>query len=500
MEQLVTSQEMQQFDDYTVKQVGMSALVLMERAAQAVVEIVLQQSTDLNKVAVICGYGNNGADGVAVARLLKLKNIDVTIYLVGNPELSSAAMKQQLHIASVYQVPMITTQPQDFHQYTLIIDALFGIGLSREIVNEFATVINAINQSQVKVVAIDLPSGIDADNGQILGCAIKADLTVTFGYNKLGLVLFPGADYAGQVSIADIGIYANKAPVYYSLQADDLVKLIPQRANHSHKGTFGKVLVIAGSNEMSGAAYFSAKAAYRTGAGLVQIYTHQSNRAILLSQLPEALITTYDTDKIDEQQLQQLMQWATVIVIGPGIGLSASSYQILTYVLMKANVPVIIDADGLNMLPNLLHLISRVKYPVFITPHVGEMARLCKTDIKLISENMIQAAQQCTNQYHVTCILKDARTVISSPDNQTICINQSGNNGMAKGGSGDVLTGILAGLIAQGIDLSYAAQVGVYLHGLAGNEAAKAKGQYSMLPTDLIEQIENVLLTTQHHD
>lgn len=493
MEMLVTSKDMQQFDDYTINHVGIPSLVLMERAALTVVDELYHQSYDLRKVAVVCGYGNNGGDGVAIARLLKHKGIDVTIYFVGNPGNSSPETLQQIKIAQAYHVPITTSLSDDLCQYSTIIDAIFGIGLTRDVKSDFAHIINHINQSHCHVVSVDIPSGICADSGQIMGVAIKADLTITLGYKKRGLVLYPGADHAGRVITKDIGIYAHKDVEAYSYQIEDLTTVLPHRPNYANKGTFGKVLVIAGSDTMCGAAYFAAKAAYRTGAGLVQIYTPKCNRDILFNQLPEALITTYIPDQIDEEKLKEAIKWATVIVIGPGMGVSGNTYKILSTVLAFTNKPVIIDADGLNTLSQNTDLIANRDYPIFVTPHLGEMARLTKTDISLIAKNLIKSAIQFTKQYQVTCILKDTRTIISTPKSDQIYINQSGNNGMATGGSGDVLTGILAGLIAQGINLDIAAPVSVYLHGLAGDNAANDKNQYSMMANDIIEYLPEIL-------
>lgn len=494
MERLVTAYEMQQFDTYTINKVGLPALVLMERAALACIAQLELQSVNLSKVAVCCGYGNNGGDGIAIARLLKLKNIDVTLYLVGDSTRSTAEVAKQLNIAHAYQVPIITTLPSDLSQYGVLIDALFGVGLSRDIGGDFSAIIHMINQSGAYVMAVDMPSGITADTGQILGIAVKADMTVALAYKKLGLVLYPGAQYAGKVMLADIGIYANQPPVsYYSYSPSDLAEKLPKRADYANKGTFGKVLVIAGSSHISGAAYFSAKAAYRTGSGLVHIYTPHANRDILSTQLPEALITTYQPDHIDESKLSELIQWASVIVVGPGMGMSVTALQILTQVLVSAHQPIVIDADGLNMLAQDLSLLNKHRCSVFVTPHLGEMARLLNTDISVIASHLITSAKQFSQQYQVTCILKDTRTVITMANSNATYINQSGNNGMATGGSGDVLTGILAGLIAQGIALDIAAPVSVYLHGLAGDNAAKKNGQYAMLASDIIDHLSDVM-------
>ncbi|OCG06498.1 hypothetical protein A9G13_09470 [Gilliamella sp. wkB178] len=492
MQYLVTSSEMKHYDTYTSQKVGIPSLVLMERAALAVIEQLNTGQFNLRKVAVVCGYGNNGGDGVAVARLLKLKQIDVTIYFVGNPDHCSPETIQQIKIAQHYEVPITTSLSDSFTDYTTIIDAIFGIGLERAISGDFYHIIQLINQSEVDVLSIDVPSGISADTGKILGIAVKAKQTVTFAYKKIGLVLYPGTDFAGYVHIADIGIYADELPNCYTYTDDKLINLLPNRNNYSNKGSFGKVLVIAGSENISGAAFLAAKAAYRTGAGLVRIYTPECNRNILLNQLPEALLTPYITNQIDKAQLDEVINWASVIVIGPGMGVSDNTHKILSTVLKQAKIPVIIDADGLNTLAQDLKLLTQTESTVIVTPHLGEMARLTNKAITDIAENLIENAQAFAEQFEVICVMKDARTIVATPYKKTY-INQSGNNGMATGGTGDVLTGIMAGLMAQHLSPIQSTPVSVYLHGLAGDVTAKKLNKYSLLASDIITSLTNIL-------
>lgn len=497
MEYLVSSQMMKQADTYTINQIGMPSLVLMERAALAIVAQLYQQHCDLRRVAIVAGYGNNGGDGVAIARLLQQRGITVTLFMVGDIRRLTPETQQQLLIAQAYNVALATASDADFSAYSTIIDALFGVGLSREITAPFAVVIDKINASQAYIVAVDIPSGISADNGQIMGVAIKAHLTITLAYKKIGLLLYPGAAHTGHIEVADIGIdevsFAGQRPMCYSLQKDELVDLLPHRPDYSNKGSFGKVLVIAGSTTMSGAAYFSAKAAYRTGAGLVRIYTPESNRAILLSQLPEALLSCYQPEQIAFAELKAALNWATVIVFGPGMSTHSPTLTLLTTVLAQANCPLIIDADGLNVLAdNNLALLKTASHPIIITPHLGEMARLTKQPLSNISHHLLDVACQFAQRHQVICALKDARTVVAQPDGHCY-INQYGNNGMATGGSGDVLTGIIAGLIAQGMPPEQAAPVSVYLHSLAGDVAANRDNRYSVMAEDIISGLVALL-------
>ncbi len=492
MQYLVTSSEMKHYDAYTANIIGLPSLVLMERAALAIINQLQKNHYNLNKVAVVCGYGNNGGDGIAVARLLKLQHIDVDVYLIGEVENASDETLQQIKIAQHYNVKFITSLADSFSQYTTIIDAIFGIGLNRLVTGNFLHTIEQMNQSNVDVLAIDIPSGLCCDTGKILGTAVKAKQTVTFAYSKIGLSLHPGVELAGEITIADIGIYATVPASHYTYQTNELHQLLPCRSNNSHKGSHGKVLVIAGSENMSGAAYFSAKAAYKTGAGLVRIYTPICNRDILLTQLPELLFTPFIPNKIDTEKLEELINWASVIVIGPGMGVSDDTRTILSHVLNHATIPIIIDADGLNTLAQNIKLLEQVQSTIIVTPHLGEMARLINQPIEKIKDNLISTAKKFANDYHLICVLKDAKTIVTIPEQATY-INQTGNSGMATGGSGDVLTGIMAGLIAQHLPPTTAAPVSVYLHGLAGDVALKKQNKYSLLASDIIDSLNEIL-------
>lgn len=495
MEYLVNSNEMKRYDADAINEIGIPALVLMERAALSVIDVLLADNFNLKKVAVICGYGNNGGDGVAIARLLKARKIDVTLHFIGQQNHATDSTKQQIKIAQKYGVPM-TPLPDNLSTYTTLIDALFGVGLSRDVSDEYAVTIEKINQSQADIMSVDIPSGICASSGNVLGTAVKARHTVTFAYKKLGCVLYPGCEYCSDVTVKDIGIndicFEGQPPAAYTYSKQDLPDLLPVRANYSNKGTFGKILIIAGSATMSGAAYFSAKAAYKTGAGLVKIFTPEPNRTILLSQLPEAILTTYDPANIDTRSLHEALSWAHVVVIGPGMSTETSTKQILSQVLEHCQVPVIIDADGLNVLAQNIALITNHKHPIIITPHLGEMSRLTSKTIKHISHCLISEAVEFAKQYQVICVLKDARTIVANGQD-SFYVNQSGNNGMATGGSGDVLTGIIAGLIAQHSSPELAATLGVYLHGLAGDYAEQNSNAYSMTAEDIIYGLTNVM-------
>lgn len=493
---IVTHDEMKRCDQNTIQRFGMPETVLIERAALGALDILLTGTFDLRSVCVVCGSGNNGADGFALARLLHQKNIGVHTYFVGDMDHSTDSCRAECAIAQNYGVP--TCDLSALQTCTTIVDALFGIGLSREVQGTYAEVIQAINASDASVLSLDIPSGISADSGQVMGVAVKANTTITFGFKKLGLVLFPGADYAGTVCLTDAGItedgFEKSYPSVSALTPEDISEKLPTREAHTNKGTFGKVLVIAGSVNMSGAAYFSSKSAYRTGAGLVKVFTPSQNRSVLQTALPEAILSTYESGHMAFQALSEALEWSNVVVLGPGLGMDADARFIVKNVLENYSKPLILDADGLNLLStNPEWHQDLLRNPnLILTPHLGEMARLLQVGIPEISGNLIRTALTFAKQHEVTCVLKDARTVVATSDGK-VTVNLSGNSGMSTGGSGDVLTGIIAGLIAQGLTPGDAAPLGVYIHGLAGDLAAQTVGKRAMIASDIIDAIGSII-------
>ena len=500
MKYIVDGTEMKQIDAYTIQKTGIPSLVLMERAALETVKYIKKVIKKQDKILILCGTGNNGGDGIAVGRILYQKGYDVSVVCLGNLERQTAETKTQYEIARHIGVTIKTDwKTVEWNMYQLIVDAIFGIGLTRDLSGDYISVIEAVNRSKAKVITVDIPSGIDAGTGKVKGTAVRADATVTFGYQKLGLVFYPGREYAGKVKVADIG-FAKTAETTCKLHSfyftkKDLEKL-PVRKKDGNKGTFGKVLVIAGTKNVSGAAYFSAKAAYRTGAGLVKIVTVSENRTILQTALPEALLQDYgledDIDKIKAVLLENL-KWADTIVIGPGLRLYKTSEQILQTVLKYAEVPVVIDADAIHLLRNMEQWKKKeFSVPVILTPHLKEMSVLIGKSVDEIKNNLIETASyEAAQNENLIVVLKDAVTIVS--DGAENYINLSGNNGMATGGSGDVLTGIIAALSAQGNKPFTAASLGVYIHGLSGDISLKEKGYYGVVADDLIDNIPKVL-------
>ena len=492
MRYLPTGKQMQMADFNTIENIGIPSLVLMERAALKTVEVMEKENIDLSDTVVFCGSGNNGGDGFAVARLLDEKGFNVTVVFVGKESSMSEGCKIQRDICVKKGILVVSDTNRD--DFTTVIDAVFGVGLNREIKGTYVNVIERMNGMKGYKIAVDIPSGICSATGNILGVVFKADLTATFQCEKVGMVMFPGKMYTGKTVVCQIGIdtsiYKEIEDICFTYDKTDINELIPKRRPDTHKGSYGRVLMITGSKGMAGAAFLSAYGAYKCGAGLVQIYTAEENRTVLQSLLPEAIISTYtehDADKIKE-----LLLWADVICIGCGLGTSDISNDILSTVLKNNDKPIVIDADGLNMLKDKTSIINKKDYPVIITPHMMEMSRLTGKSVKEIKEKRLEIIKNYTLNNKVVCALKDARTVVTK-DKKQYYINTSGNNSMAKGGSGDVLAGIITALLAQGADDFTAACLGVYIHGCSGDMARDLHGEYSVIGRELAEAVECVL-------
>lgn len=493
---------MGEIDRFTMEEIGISSLVLMERAALSLVMHIEKILTSEDTIIAVCGTGNNGGDGIAAARILAEKGFFAAICLIGEENKATKSCKRQIEIAKKLEIPFLNIE--EWGEYTIIIDAIFGVGLKREITGEYQKAIEKINQSNSMVYAVDIPSGIHAKTGQIMNCAVKADITVTFGLNKTGLLLYPGAEYAKEVFVEPIGFpecsirHADIKTMYY--EPDDL-HLLPIRQADANKGTFGKVLIIAGSEMIFGAAYLSAKAAYRMGTGLVKVVTAKENKTAIQSCIPETLLCTYEKKDLEGNLiwLEKELDWAEVIVIGPGIGLTKEAGFLLEKVLAyrtkisidsckKEAVPVIVDADAITLLSQMPEeKRKQLLNQTIITPHLKELSRLINIPVAQIKENLIDIAIETAQKYECILVQKDARTITTN--GTAAYLNLSGNNGMATGGSGDVLTGIIAGLLAQQMDWIKAASFGVYVHGFCGDIAAKEKNVYAILASDIIEAL-----------
>ncbi len=515
MRYLVTGQQMKEIDRYTIQTIGIPSLVLMERAAAAVAKAAEKEAGRLCgrstgaggshrealskdplslSIWAVCGTGNNGADAVAAARILHNKGYHVTVILAGDPSKGTEEFHLQKRIAKNLGMQMVEWKDFLPGRCHILIDGVFGVGLGRDVEGEYREVVKMMETAGARtVVAVDMPSGINSDNGQVMGCAVKADVTVTFGYEKRGSVLYPGREYCGKVMVEDIGFPPQSLKavndVAFTYEEEDR-KRIPERTEYSNKGTFGKVLVAAGSPGMGGAAYLCAKSAYAMGAGLVKIWTVEENRGMLQQLLPEAIL--HVCDSLDEETFRKKVEaecaWADVIVLGPGIGQSGYSHRLVREFLMNAYVPIVLDADGLNVIAAHRELTQYFTENIVITPHLGEMSRLTGQTIPEIQHRLVETATDYSGRYGICCVLKDAATVVTGRESQCY-INSSGNSAMAKAGSGDVLAGVMAGLLALGEDPFEAAVLGVHLHGMAGDRIRKRKGPHGLLAGELAEEI-----------
>ena len=624
MHKIYTAAQAQQTDEYTINTIGIPSLVLMERAALGVTKRILEilKGDRQRPVICVCGKGNNGADGLAVARQLSEADVNVSVYLCGSSssqlsgdveknsmiageagkaELSgksSSSVKTgkksvktdneqktddfgiQLDICRKTGIPFMNklTIPSN----AIIAEGIFGNGLDREVGGVYKDIIKKINSSGAYVVSIDIPAGVNAATGEIMGIGVNADETVTFGAERTGHILCPGAECAGKLSVVNIGWQteiSEKIPdkttgrtaekndvrsesmtvarnsseksyeyyhdrAFYLLDDEDL-KLLPPRPAFSHKGTFGNTLVVAGSWEYGGAAVLCAKAAYMTGARLVRVYTHEDNRSAVLSNVPEAIVTEYEREDFEEEKLKETLDTlktfvkkAGSIVVGPGLGKSEASVHILKCVLENAACTVILDADALNIISDsicrkqlfgkktsdpvqtgpgycikdiFLKLKKKNKADVIITPHIKEAALLLSAeegsagidmlhlknnifsgaDTGAVSAGMPGACLHLHDMLGVNVVLKSAVTVMT--DGRDIFINKGGNSGMACGGSGDVLAGLIGGLAAQGIKGNELMRLGVYLHSKAGELARERYGEPGMLPSDVALCVRDVL-------
>lgn len=495
MEYIVNARQMRRADEKMIHDMGIPSLVLMERAALQTVAVMEDEHVDLSRTLIVCGSGNNGGDGFAIARLLWEKGCVPEVVFIGKQESRSEETKTQMEILERMGIQI--KDRIDGDRFSAVVDAVFGIGLSREVGGTYAQVLCEMNRCSGTKVAVDIPSGVSADTGLVLGTSFQADLTVTFAYAKIGQMVEPGKTVCGKLFVRPIGIVdqdlSTEHPAY-RLETKDLRDRLPKRYADSHKGSYGRLLLIVGSKGMCGAAYLAAKAAYRMGAGLVRILTVEENCMVLQQLLPEAVLTTYQSEEgIGKEALQSLLSWADAIGIGCGLGTKEGAARLLKDVLTWNSKPCLIDADGLNLLSGLSEewwaRLSQGDY--VLTPHMKELSRLTGCGVKDLKENRIEKLREFVEKRSATCVMKDSRTLVGKCG-EAVFINTTGNEAMAKAGSGDVLAGMIAALMAQGADGYQAAVTGVYLHGMAGDLARKHTGSRGLLAEDLVDGIRQI--------
>lgn len=506
---IATAEQMRNIDRRAIREWGIPGTVLMENAAAGIVSEMERFSNGLDgmRVGIICGKGNNGGDGLALARRLRIRGVPVRVALLAPFTALEGEAKVNLAILRKTDIDILPNASRqgltDIIQWSdVLVDALLGTGLGSPLKGAFAQTVEMINSSGKPVVAIDMPTGINSDTGAVMGNAIKADLTVTMGLLKRGLVLYPGALHAGKVNIADLGI-----PPEIIEQENIRVNLlgpsyswgiIRPRTPDSHKGNYGHLLAIAGSTGKAGAAVMVAKAGLRSGTGLVSVATPNSLVPIIQQQAFEAMCIP-SAESIDgtlgigaENELLRVSRKMSALAIGPGLSTHPETVQVVRNLVKRLAIPAVIDADGLNALADSVSILKELSVPMVLTPHPGEMARLAGMSVPEIQNDRIGVASNFASTYKVTLLLKGAATVIANP-NGDIFINSTGNAGMATGGTGDALTGIIGALLAQGYTATQAACLGAYLHGLAGDLAAAEKGEVGMIAGDLIEKIPDAI-------
>lgn len=510
---VLTTAQMRDADRRAIDDIGLSAAVLMENAGRQVAAAMESSFPDLatSRVAVLCGRGNNGGDGLVVARVLHERGIDVIVYVLGaasdlkGPSATNLAAARAIGIdvIEINDAPAWELQSSDVVSSDIIVDAVFGTGFHGRIEGLVETVVADVNGCAKPVVSIDLPSGQSADTHMVAGPVVRATLTVTLGAPKIPLVLPPAEHFAGNLIIADIGIPRGvinelDGPWLELLTKEGMRALIEPRASDSHKGDYGRVLVVAGSRGKTGAAYLSAISALRSGAGLVTVATPASCADVIASLGPE-----YMTEGCDEtsegtiafEALDRILDFdADVIAIGPGLGRHPSTSALVQGIVERAGVPLVLDADALNAFagdPD--RLVARDGVEIVITPHPGEMARLCGLSIEDVQAQRLDVARDFAATHRLHVVLKGHRTIIATPEARAF-VNLTGNPGMATGGTGDVLTGMIAGWFGQLLDAEAAARLAVYLHGLAGDLAEADEGEVAMTATDIVARLGDAVL------
>ncbi|WP_342348441.1 NAD(P)H-hydrate dehydratase [uncultured Nitrospira sp.] len=515
---VVTAEQMQTLDRRTIQEAKVPGITLMERAGAGAMAQLIEAlgSPKGKKVVILCGKGNNGGDGLVVARLLAKKGAKLKVVLMAPLlELSPDAKIMYQRLSKVIKPSLFTVNPSEesLHSLTqdadILVDALLGTGLSSLVRPPYSFAIEAMNASQAFTLAIDIPSGLDSNTGALLGVAVQADLTVTFGCPKIGLYLGSAIDKVGKIQVIDIGIpkefVLDLDPKIHLLSQEMARPLIPLRNPSSHKGTFGHAGIVGGSQGKTGAPAMAGLGALRIGTGLVTVATPQSVSPILESKLLEVMTEPMPESSqhlMGMEAYPSLLAFAatkSALAFGPGMGISPETTEVLRHLLPQLEAPCVLDADALNGLAQHCQIFSSMKIPPILTPHPGEMARLlAASSPKQVNEDRIGVSRQFAMQHQVILVLKGARTIIAEPHGQ-VAICPTGNPGMASAGMGDVLTGIITGLLAQGLSGWDAARAGVYLHGLAGDLAATTIGEPGLIAGDVLTAIPHALTQTLSH-
>lgn len=488
---------------------GCTYLGLMEKAGQGVANLTekIVKEKNLKKIVILCGKGNNGGDGFVAARILSVTDCSVTVMLAdGQPKTESAKSNFSLLPKNVNVVSYVSendTCKNIIENAEIIIDAIYGIGFKGELTSQMALLAQIYNNNKSAVkIAVDLPSGIVCDSGEILNDCFNADYTVTFTSLKPLHVLYPSMDLCGEVSVVNVGIPKEILDncLYVMKTTDEYIdeNELPKRKKSAHKGTNGSLFALCGSYGMAGAAVLSGSAALRTGVGLLRMAVPKSIYEIVSSKLTEAVFmplkqTDDGTVSIEEfnRILYDVLEKSSAFLIGCGLGMNDDTGDLVSLLIENSTKPIVLDADGINAICMNIDILKRAAAPVILTPHPGEMARLVAKDTVSVQRDRYNIAKNFAVEYGVTVVLKGANTLVATP-NGNVYVNMTGNNGMARGGSGDVLAGMIASFLAQGLSAEKAAIYGVYYHGLVGDVCAKKYSPRSMLPTDMIYELKYI--------
>ena len=483
-------------DKQTIDEYNMPGIILMENAAE---QIFRNIRTLENRYIIFCGNGNNGADGLAIGRKLIFDNKDVLFVLLKPRENPSEEFQINFNILKSLNANMIIIDNIDkldeiqqlIEEFPIVIDSIFGIGLDRKLNDFYIKIIDIINNSKKKIIAVDVPSGLDADTGRPLGNAVKADITYTVEVIKKGFIEYSALEYLGDLKVIQIGIPENVKQAnnenIYALSRESYRNKLIKRKIYGHKGNYGRAVLVAGSIGCLGAARLATESCIRSGAGLTTLITSSEGRKLLSGSLVEGMLATFE----DNEKVKYLLSKADAVAFGPGIKEDEESMKLLEEIIIDSPSSIIIDAGGINLLSKNKKCLCSVKDKVILTPHPGEMARLIGKDISYVEKNRIECSRDFAKQYKCIVLLKGYNTVIT--DGKDVFINKTGNSKMASGGMGDTLTGIITALVAQGYSNMDATLLGAYIHGLAAEYSARDR--YSIIARDLIESIPFVMET-----
>jgi len=506
--QIVTADVIRELDRKTINELGIPGAVLMENAGRGAARVLLKHAHGLDRgpVVLVCGAGNNGGDGFVIARYLAHSGVDVCVYLLSESSRLAGDALDNFKLLAPLQIPVYEMPDADIfatlktrmaHRH-LWVDAILGTGLNSDVKGYFKSVIEFINSLNRPVFTVDIPSGLHTDTGQPCGIAIRADATATFAFPKIGHIQMPGATYTGDLHVIDIGIPPHIAdgviPGQHLITKPYIQKLLAPRSCDAHKGATGHVLVLAGSPGKSGAAAMSALSALRTGAGLVTLGLPESIHSILEPQVLEVMtlsLASNPSGALSADNTESVLDHLSdkkCLAMGPGMTVNEDTQKLVLGLVKESPVPVVIDADGLNNLAGSIHTLKEKKSDIILTPHPGEMARLTGKSIQAIQTDRIACAREFAELFQVYVVLKGARTIIAHPDGN-VYVNMTGNPGMASAGMGDVLTGMIAGFLAQGYSSASAALIGTCLHGDAADQLVKTKGPYGYIASDVMDMI-----------